>query len=142
MCVGKSRATASTKELRGSVLDVLRELLAGGHSAEIVELVAKLVSRNKELELLVASLRDKKNRGEQISLEQLDLFLNKLRGESASVLGDANRALEEAANENGGRTEPVKPAKQPSVRRPPPASARRVENNLVVPASERPCPVC
>ena len=139
-----SAPTAEKKELRGSVLDVVRELLStGGREKDIVEIVSALMSRNRSLELLVAQLRAKKNRGEQIPLEQLEMFLDQLRKESESALAAANRALEEKAKENGGRPESEpKPPKQPPVRRPPPPNARRVDNPISVPASERPCPAC
>lgn len=135
-------ARAETKgEIRGSVLDVLRELLISRRDTEIVALVTKLVMRNRELELLVAKMREGKHHSEQVSHEQLDLFLEKLR-DSEGALAEANKLLEQAAKENGGRPESPKPPKQPSVRRPPPAGARRVDNPIAVPASERACPAC
>jgi len=131
------------REVRGQVLDVLKELLAERRDDEVLALVAALVSRNRDLELLLAKMRESKNRGEQISKAQLDLFLNKLKEQAPEGgLAEANKKLEEAAKENGGRTEPPKPPKQPPVRRPPPPGLRRVENRIAVPESERPCPVC
>lgn len=130
------------EELRGEVLDVLRELLAGGRTEEVLALVARLVSRNRELELLVAKMREGRKRGEGISKEQLDLFLDKLKSESDAQLAQANTQLEQAASEHGGRNEPEKPPKQPPVRRPPPPGLRRVDNPLPIPEVERPCPVC
>ncbi len=129
-------------KIRGEVLDVLRELLAGGRTEEVLALFAKLVSRNRELELLLARMRESRKRGEGVSKDQLDLFLDKLKGESDAQLAQANTQLEQAASEHGGRVEPEKPAKQPPVRRPPPAGLRRVNNLLPVPQSERPCPAC
>lgn len=131
---------ADTKTVRGPVLDVVKSLLAGGHNEELVGVVAKLVARNEELERLLAHLRSSKNRGEHISVAQLDLFLNKLREAAGGALAEANQKLTEKAKENGQRLEKTKPAKQPSVRRPPPPNARRVENIILVPAEERPCP--
>jgi transposase len=147
LSLGVTDAAASSpettkKELRGSVLDVLRELLAGRHDDEVIALVSKLMSRNQELELLLAKLRESKNRGEHISPGQLDLFLNKLKSVASGDLAEANKRLEEAAKQNGGRPEPPKPPKQPPVRRPPPPGLRRVENPIPVPANERPCPKC
>jgi transposase len=130
-------------ELRGPVLDVLKKLLSVGRDGEVVELVTKLVARNRELELLLAKLRVSKNHGERILAGQLELFLTKLKEQTpAGALDEANKKLEDAAKENGGRTEPEKPPKQPSVRRPLPPGLRRVKNPLLVPESERPCPVC
>lgn len=130
-------------ELRGQVLDVLKELLTGRRDEEVIALVARLMSRNQELELLLAKMRESKNRGEQISAAQLDLFLNKLKAQTPEgAPAEANKKLEEAAQTHGGRTELPKPPKQPAVRRPPPPGLRRVENRILVPESERMCPVC
>ncbi len=123
-----SDATASTtetrtKELRGSVLDVLRELLVGRHDDEVIALVTQLMARNHELEVLLGKLRESKNRGEHISTDQLDLFLGKLTMLSSGALADANEKLDEAAKKNGGRPETPKPPKQPPVRRPAAAGA-------------------
>lgn len=130
-------------ELRGTVLDVLKELLAGRRDDEVIALFAKLVTRNGELELLLAKLRESRNRGEHIAPGQLDLFLTKLMAQTPEgALADANKRLEEAAKNNGGRVEPPKPPKQPPVRRPLPPGLRRVENRIPVPDGERPCPRC
>jgi hypothetical protein len=122
VCVPRVKAeSAATTEVRGSVLDVLRELLARGHDAAVLELVAKLVSRNEELEQLLAKVRAGKHHNERIPKEQLDLFLDLLRAASATTLATANEQLEKTAQDNGGRPDPrtQTPAKQPPVRRPP-----------------------
>jgi transposase len=142
-----SDATASAtettkKELRGSVIDVLRALLVGRHDDEVIALVTQLVARNHELEVLLGKLRESRNRGEHISTDQLNLFLDKLTTLSSGALADANEKLDEAAKKNGGRPETPKPPKQPPARRPVPPGLRRVDNPLRVPASERPCPTC
>ncbi len=131
-----------TTELRGPVLDVVKELLAAGHDEAAVAVVAKLVARNEELERLITKLRESKNRGEHVSVDQLDLFLDKLREAAGGALAEADQKLAAAAKENGTRPEKTKPAKQPALRRPPPPNARRVENIILVPAEERPCPKC
>lgn len=128
--------------LRGEVLEVLRQLLAGGRTDEVIALVAKLLSRNRELELLLAKMRESRKRGEGVSQAQLDLFLDKLKGESEAQLAKANTQLQQTSSEHGGRTEPDKPPKQPPVRRPPPPGLRRVDNPLPVAEAERPCPTC
>jgi transposase len=133
---------ATTEPKRGAVLDMLRELLAERRDEAVLELVSKLVARNRDLELLIAKLRASKNRGEHVSAEQLDMFLEKLREQASGDLAEANRALEQTAKDNGGKTEPAKPPKQPPVRRPPPPGARRVDNPIAVPAAERACPTC
>jgi transposase len=136
------RKAKTSKQLSGSVLDVLRELLTGRRDDEIIELFAKLVARNKELELLLGKMRESKNRGEQISSAQLDLFLDKLREESDGELDEADAKLEKVATLNAGRVEPTKPPKQPPVRRPPPPGLRRVRNPISVPQEDLPCPIC
>ena len=98
MCVimEATKSTPTThKELRGSVLDVLRELLSGRRDEDILALVSKLVARNNELELLLAKMRESKNRGERVSSAQLDLFLDKLREQSEGELQQANDKLEQ-----------------------------------------------
>lgn len=139
----KGAAKKEATELRGPVLDVLRELL-GDHesSPAVLEVVAKLVSRNKELELLLAKLRATKHTNERVSKEQLDLFLGKLRADSENALAVANDSLKETSEENGGREEKTPPPKQPAVRRPIPPNLRRVDNPILVSPSARPCPVC
>ena len=91
----------TTTELRGSVLEVVRELHAGGRSDELLAVVSKLVSRNEELERLVTTLRESKNRGEHISVDQLDLFLNKLRELAGGELVKADEKLAATAKEKG-----------------------------------------
>lgn len=124
------------------MIDVFAELLKGGRSDEMLALVTKLVSRNHELELLLAKLRDSKNRGERVSAAQLTLALAELHKSSDEALAEANRALEKIAEENSGRPERTKPPKQPAIRRKPSSKLRRVENPIPVPDGERACPVC
>lgn len=140
--VTSAASDADTRTVRGPVLDVVKTLLAGGQNEELIAVVSKLVARNEELERLIANLRASKNRGEHISVDQLDLFLNKLRELAGGTLAEADQKLAEKAKENGQRLETTKPPKQPSVRRPPPPNARRVENIILVPAEERPCSRC
>lgn len=133
------------QELRGAVLDVLHELLAGTeHAKEVIALFRKLVTRNEELELVLAKMRERKNRGEHLSVAQLNLFLEQLQKQQSmpELQAEVNRKLEEAAKQHGGRPENTKPPKQPAVRRPPPPGLRRVENYIPVPGEERACPNC
>lgn len=136
-------ADAKETVLRGTVLEVVRELL-GAHAAmpAVLEVVAKLAARNQELEMLLASMRSKGHTSERIAKEQLDLFLDALKKTSGGVLASANAALEKAAKDNGGRLDTPRPPKQPPVRRPAPPGLARVDNPIRVPASERPCPAC
>jgi transposase len=135
-------AAAAPDTLRGPVLDVLAQLLVAGRSNEVVALFEKLVARNRELELLLATMRNSKNRGEAVSQAQLDLFLQTLKVTSNETLAEANQTLEAAAKENAGRPETTKPPRQPAVRRTPSAKLRRVDNPIAVPEADRPCPVC
>jgi transposase len=139
---GATSTAASSKELRGSVLDVLRELLAGRRDEDVLELFGKLVARTEELELLLARMRESKNRGEHIPAAQLDLFLDKLRQQSEAEQQEANARLVQTAAEHGGRPDGLKPPKQPARRRPAPPGLRRIHNPIPVPDDERPCPKC
>lgn len=141
----KSRATEkrTPKEQRGSVVNVLRDLLGDHASAPaVLEMVTKLVSRNEELERLLARMRSSGGKNERVPREQLDLFLDKLREASETVLTEANRALEEAAESSGGRPEATPRPKQPRPKKSAPAHLRRVDNPLPLPATERRCPTC
>lgn len=138
----KSASSKDSGELRGDVIKVLSELLAAGRHDEVLALVTKLLSRNHELELLLQKQREGKNRGEHVSPAQLLLLLQGLRQSSPEALAEANRTLEEAAEEHGGRPERTKPDKQPAVRRKPSPRLRRVDNLISVPEQERPCPTC
>lgn len=136
--------TAEKREVKGTVLDVLCQLLGGAaHADQILALFRKVVARNEELELLCAKLRERKNRGEHVSEAQLNLFLAELaKKRTPEGQAEANRQLEDAAKEHGGRPDKTKPPRQPARRRPPSPKLRRVENPIPVPAEERPCPNC
>lgn len=130
-------------EQRGAVLDVLSELLAKGCKDEVIALVSRLVSRNRELELMLARLRQSKNRGEHVSAAQLQLCLEELhKAASDQIRAEADQALEQAGNEHGGRPERTKPPRRPSLRRKPSPRLRRVDNPILVADAERPCPAC
>lgn len=109
--------------------------------------VAKLVTRNAELELLVAKMRET-NRRERVTSDQLDLFLNQLLVAMGGELAEADAKLKDTAEENAGREADkpappgAKPPPQPPARRPPPPGLRRVDNPIAVAAHQRPCPIC
>lgn len=138
---GGARTTADGAT-RGKVLDVLRSLLDDGRDDAVVKLFHQLVARNEELELLLAKIRESKNRSERVSRDQLDLFIDKLHEEADAELQAANDKLEKTAKNNRGRPEPEAAPKKPALRRPPPPALRRVDNPIPVPDAERPCPVC
>ena len=80
------------------MLDVVRELLAGHHDEDVLAVVEQLVSRNTELELLLAKVREQaKNKSERVSREQLDLFLHKLKAAQIDDLLKQLRALPAAS---------------------------------------------
>src|SRR5512135_1349123 len=110
------RATTST-ETRGSVLEMLGGLLGDHASKEaVLQVVSKLVARNKELETLVAQMRAGKHHNERVPKEQLALLLELVKATSDAELDEANDALDTTAKESGGRPEVPKPPKQPAVR--------------------------
>ena len=140
-----SRKTEAAKgQRRGSVLEVLRALLADGHSDAVLELVEKLVARNAELERLLGQVRAQGKKNEGVSSQQLLLMLDGLGPEALKGLDDANKKLREASGIDEKREEEEAPApkKQPSLRRPLPANLRRILNPIRVPDAERPCPEC
>jgi transposase len=138
-----------TDERRGTVLDILRELLAEGRSEEVLALVGKLVARNSELERRLSELLTRRRTSEGVSSAQLKLLLDELGAveETATSpeLGEADRGLRAASGIDENKGEEPKEAprrKQPSLRRPIPAHLRRVDNEIRVPEDKRPCPVC
>jgi transposase len=141
-----SGATKATDQSEGnsarlSVLDALRELLKDGRTDAVLELVAKLVERNSELEKRLAEIAARRHHGEGVSTAQLDLFLKALAANPRKSLADADAKLKDAAPLPPKKEKPEVP-KQPALRRPPPPELRRIENLIRVPEGERSCPVC
>ena len=145
------QATAGTEvkdangggERKGAVLDVLKELLAGGHDDEVVALVSKLVKRNTELEKRLADILSRAKKSEGVSTAQLILALDGLVHEMGCE--EANQKLREASgiDELAKKAETTKePKKPPPVRKPPPPHLPRVDNPIRVPDAERACPLC
>ena len=145
-------ASTTTSEKRGPVLDVLRELLTERRDAEVLALVAKLVVRNSELERRLMQMLSRGQKNEGVSTAQLRLFLDALAATGVDTsdagapdLGDANDKLRGASGidaTSNGEAPAERPAKQPPLRKPPPAHLPRVDNPIKVPAAERPCPAC
>jgi transposase len=140
---------------RGEVLDVLRELLDGGRSDEVVELVRKLVVRNSDLERRLAQALGRGRKNEGVSKAQLLLLLDELaRGEDAAgeaappaELAEADQKLRDksgiddpSADDEDRRTR--EPRRQPPLRKPAPVHLPRVDNVIAVPESQRACPKC
>ena len=145
-----STTSQEPSEKRGPVLDVLRELLTERRDTEVLELVSKLMVRNSELERRLIQMLSRGHKNEGVSAAQLRLFLDALAATDVDVsdvgapdLGDANEKLRGASGiDAAAASAPEKPAKQPPLRKPPPANLPRVDNPIAVPAAERSCPVC
>ncbi len=133
---------------RGPVLKVLGELLAEGRTEEVVALVAKLVSRNSELERLLANAKSSGKKNEGVSTAQLVLLLGGLAPESNATLADvdaklrASSGIDEKQRQDELAAAAPKRKREAPARRPIPEGLRRVENVIQVPAEERPCPLC
>jgi len=145
-----STTAGEPREKRGPVLDVLRELLTERRDSEVLALVSKLMLRNSELERRLMQMLSRGHKNEGVSTAQLRLFLDALAATGADAsddgapdLGDANAKLRGASGMDAGAdSAPEKPAKQPPLRKPPPASLPRVDNPITVPDAERACPSC
>jgi len=145
-----STTAGEPSEKRGPVLDVLRELLTEGQDSEVLALVSKLMARNSELERRLMQMSSHGQKNEGVSTAQLRLFLDSLAAtgvdasdDGAPDLGDANAKLRGASGiDVAADSEAEKPAKQPPLRKPPPANLPRVDNPIAVPEAERACPSC
>jgi transposase len=143
-------ATTTTEEWRGPVLDVVRELLAEGHSSAVLKIFEKLVVRNSELEMRLAQMMSRGSKSERVSRDQLKLFLETLANEdNAGELSDeqrdeVNNKLRQASgiDEERTKTTQTQPTKQPSLRNPLPSTLERRDNLLHVPGEKRACPRC
>jgi len=130
-------------ELRGPVLDVLRDMLEAGEHDKVIGLVSQLLLRNGELEKKLGKRQPgDANKSEGISSDQLELFLQAIQQQAQEALQQANDRLGQASQSPATPEPTRKPPRQPAVRRPPPAGLRRVDNPIAVPAEERACPTC
>jgi hypothetical protein len=151
-------AETPASELRGSVLDVVRTLLAENDSDAILAIVSKLVAENADMSRRLAQVKRSFKTSEKIGRAQLVLFVDALaRGEGERESHDAEAdgpdELDEAdaklrtasgIDDKNEQDEILKhtthPPRQPANRTPAPESARRVDNPLLVPPARRPCP--
>lgn len=138
-----------TKQARHRpVLDVLQELLVAGRANEVVALVAKLVSRNSELERLLHDAKTKGKSREGVSTAQLVLLLGGLSVETNPTLAEADAklrassGLDEKQRQDEAKAAEAKKPREAPARRPFPAHLPRVENIISVPEAHRPCPLC
>jgi transposase len=153
----RKESTTTTKastsgEKRGTVLEVLRELLAEGRTDEVLSLVTKLVLRNHDLEKRLAQGTGGGRKNEGVSAAQLQLLLDVVATAAASSgdaippeLTAANGALRGATGmdeQPADDGEKDKPKKQPPLRKPLPPHLPRKRNPIGVPAAQRSCPAC
>ena len=130
-----STAAREPREKRGPVLEVLRELLTERRDAEVQALFSKLVARNSELERRLMQMLSRSHQNEGVSTAQLRLFLDALAATGVDTsdvdapdLGEANDRLRGASGIDArpdGEAPAERPAKQPALRKPPPAHLPR-----------------
>jgi len=152
-------AETSASELRGSVLDVVRTLLAENDSDAVLSIVSKLVAENTEMSRRLARIAARFKKSEKVGKAQLVLFMDALQrgegepeldGEDADgpdELDEADAKLRAASgiddkdDDDLGKVT-TKPPRQPVNRSELPAHLRRVDNPIAVPAAQRACPQC
>ncbi|WIG92578.1 IS66 family transposase [Myxococcus sp. SDU36] len=142
---GTAPTSETTKKpRRGPVLEVLKALLAEGRTEEVVALVARLVSRNSELERLLQDAKTKGKKSEGVSTTQLKLLLDGLPANSDGDVAEVDARLRRSSgiDEEPPQEEPARPKRTRPAPRPIPTNLRRVENVIPVPAPQRPCPRC
>ena len=150
----------ATPTLRGSVLDVLGELL-GDHLERdtVLSIVGKLVAHTTDLERRLARLAARFKPTEQVSRAQLVLFLDALKvsegepaqdgeatDERSALLGADDRlraasGIDDDEDDDVSKLRTPRPPRQPRSSTPP-AHLRRVDNPIEVPAAQRTCPKC
>ncbi len=108
----RQRRRRARVSLRGAARRRARAAGGGSHRRRARGGGGARVAR-QELELLLAKMRESRNRGEHISAEQLALFTKLLREQSGGALSEADRKLAEAAQPERPRAEPKAPPKQP-----------------------------
>lgn len=157
---------------RGEVLDVLHELLTEGRSDEVVSLVGQLVANNSALAVRAAKAESQSAELEKRKDElekQLERLLGRYkknegtpknpnwccssmrcRAARPATCSKTRTICAARPTSSSGRRQrstirksrrPSSPRTQP-VRKPAPPDLPRTENPLLVPASERACPVC
>lgn len=153
-------ATTPVNELRGSVLDVVRALLAENDAEAILEIVTQLVDDNADMKRRLAQVKGSFKTSEKIGHAQLVLFANalarsegepsseKTTGESPDEVEAVDATLRRSSGIDEDKEEDelaklaTRPPRQPANRTAVPQGARRVDNPVLVPAAQRPCPRC
>lgn len=143
----------SRSELRGSVLDVIRALLSDNDGEAVLAIVGKLVAENAELSQRLARAGRRFKTSEKLNKSQLVMFLDALdhdeddsEDEGPDEVDEADAKLRNASGiddqEDDLAKRKTRPPRQPHSRSPAPPHLRRVDNPLLVPEAQRPCPRC
>lgn len=151
-------AMPSDGEVRGSVVDVVRTLLAENDSDAVLAIVRKLVAANADMARRLARIAARFKKSEQVGRAQLVLFLDALQrgeGEPETDGGDGPDELDEAdaklrvasgideeKDEDDLAMLKTRPPRQPANRAPAPEHLRRIDHPILVPAAQRACPRC
>ena len=131
-------SSAAKIEQRGTVLEMLRGLLAEGRVDEALAVVKQVLARNEELEKKLGGAHKR----EGVSTAQLLLVLGGLSASTDGARAAADQALREASGIDEVKPESPKPPRGGRERKPLPANLRRIENEIRVPDAQRPCPRC
>src|SRR5688572_19470915 len=137
---GNAARAWDERVLSGRIIEVVRELLGQpDRTEEIMTIIARLVSRNEDLERLVMQLRNGKNHHEHISRDQLALFVAQAaRAATDAELSTADEDLakvtqppidEKDAEQKKARAE--RKSRPPRGPRELPANARQVVNDIL-----------
>lgn len=152
-------AETSTSDLRGPVLEVVRALREDNDWDAVLAIMSKLVAENADMSRRLARIAARFKTSEKVGKAQLVLFVDALQrgegepevdGEDAEgpdELDDADAKLRAASGldeDADGDLSKVttKPPRQPANRVPAPEHLRRLDNPIMVPDAQRPCPRC
>ena len=143
----------SGNDLHGSVLDVVRALLADNDGDAVLEIVRKLVAQNGDMARRLARIASRFKKSEKVGKAQLVLFLDALKsgeGEPETEADEPPDEIDDADDKLRAASEidddlaalETRPPRQPPSRTPAPEHLPRVENPIVVPLDKRACPKC
>lgn len=152
-------AEAPASDLRGSVLDVVRTLRDENDWDAVLAIVSKLVAENADMSRRLSRIAARFKTSEKVGKAQLVLFMDALQrgegepefddgdAEGPDELDEADAKLRTAAgiddkSDGDLRNVTTRPPRQPANRAAAPEHLRRVDNPILVPAAQRPCPQC
>jgi transposase len=141
---------ATTKQLRGDVVTVVRELLAERRDDVVLDLVQRVVGELEEVKRRLAEKSARRSKGEGMTSAQLRLVLDTLEQGGPPVeeqLTEADKALQAVCDDiadkrkkrgerKGGK------ASNHSGRNPIPPNLRQIEDVIKVADDQRACPLC